>query len=210
MIRQVLALQFICGQCHLYRIPTVCEVVVNTFITTFPPALHAQDFVNHKSFFLVMMHGIINHLRHFTLVNSRCLVKVHGAKIFRNFGLPKLIEFGSLSDGVSTIKLKGITMLTVLIGHTYYPVQLCLMKLFTGHLDTCKELFNYCFSSCCMAVECAFGHASESGSCHFPLKALYLCISLYLNKKNCLLLHKKSRLHCPCLPYSSNENNTFT
>lgn len=46
-----------------------------------------------------------------------------------------------------------------------YPGLPWLMKLYTGHLDSTKEQFNYQLSRCSMTVECAFGHLKGRWHC---------------------------------------------
>ncbi|KAG6926089.1 hypothetical protein G0U57_012817, partial [Chelydra serpentina] len=107
--------------------------------------------------FSMVLQALVDHKGCFTNINMGWPGKVHDARAFRNSGLFKRLQEGIYFPD-QKITVGDVEMPIVILGEPAYPLMPWLMKLYTGILDSSKELFNYRLSKCRMVIECAFGH----------------------------------------------------
>lgn len=63
------------------------------------------------------------------------------------------------------MNISGVDITLATLRDLAHPLLPQLVKLFTGCLETRKELFNYCLGSCKGVVESTSGHLKGSWSC---------------------------------------------
>ncbi|CAM4388262.1 unnamed protein product [Lepidochelys olivacea] len=134
--------------------PNCGGAVDGTHIPILAPDHQGSQCVNRKGYFSMVLQALVDHKGRFTNINVGWPGKVHDARIFRNSGLFKRLQEGIYFPD-QKITVGDVEMPIVILGDPAYPLMPWLMKLYTGSLDSSKELFNY---KCRMVVECAFGH----------------------------------------------------
>ncbi|CAM5076155.1 unnamed protein product [Natator depressus] len=116
----------------------------------------ANQYINRKGYFSMVLQALVNHKGHFTDINVGWPGKVHDARIFWNSRLFKQLQEGTYFPD-QKITVGDVEMPIVIFGDPAYPLLPWLMKPYTGSLDSSMEQFNYRLSKCRIVVECAFG-----------------------------------------------------
>nr|XP_048715879.1 uncharacterized protein LOC125640857 [Caretta caretta] len=137
--------------------PNCGGLIDGTHIPILAPDHLANQYINHKGYFSMVLQALVDHKRRFTNINVGWLGKVHDACIFRNSGLFEQLQEGTYFPDQKITVGDVVEMPIVILGDPTYPLLPWLMKPYTGSLDSSRELFNYRLSKCRMVVECAFG-----------------------------------------------------
>ncbi|GAB6032737.1 hypothetical protein CHUAL_014043 [Chamberlinius hualienensis] len=128
--------------CH---IPVIC-----------PDSAKDIDYFNRKSFYSVILQGIVDHSGSFWNVNVGWPGSVHDEREFTTSAIYKQVSKGFLPQ--SEVKLRNIYIPYYLIGDGAYPLLEWVMKPFAGpNLSEKEQYFNNCLSIPRITVEHAFG-----------------------------------------------------
>ncbi|XP_065440253.1 uncharacterized protein LOC135981485 [Chrysemys picta bellii] len=145
--------------------PNCGGAIDGTHIPVLAPDHLANQYINRKGYFSMVLQALVDHKECFTDINVGWPGKVHDAGIFRNSGLFEQLKEGAYFPD-QKITVGDVDMSIVILGDPAYRLLPWLMKPYTGSLDSSKEQFNYRLSKCRMVVECAFG----------CLKAFWRCL----------------------------------
>ncbi|KYO41318.1 putative nuclease HARBI1 [Alligator mississippiensis] len=117
-----------------------------------------RSFTNRKGFASVILQAVVDHRSWFTNFFTRWAGSVHDMHMFRNSPLPGLVEKEHYTPRVHKTVIAGVGIPPVILKDAAYPLKSWLMKPYGGNVtDPQKLVFNYCLSSCRMAIGCAFG-----------------------------------------------------
>ncbi|CAM5144384.1 unnamed protein product [Eretmochelys imbricata] len=144
--------------------PNCSGAIHGTHIPNLAPDRLANQYVNCKGYFSMVLQALVDHKRRFTDINMGWLGKVHDAQIFRNSRLFRQLQEVTYFPE-QKITIGDVEMPIVILGDPAYPLLPWLMKPYTGTLDSGKEQFNYRLSKCRMVVECAFGRLKVRWCC---------------------------------------------
>ncbi|CAM4581419.1 unnamed protein product [Caretta caretta] len=134
-----------------------CGAIDGTHIPILAPDHLANQYVNRKGYFSMVLQTLVDHKGRFTNINMGWPGKVHDARNFKNSRLYEQLQKGTYFPD-QKITVGDVEMPVVILGVPAYPLLPWLMKPYTGSLDGSKEQFNYRLSKCRMVVERAFGH----------------------------------------------------
>ncbi|CAM5126002.1 unnamed protein product [Eretmochelys imbricata] len=144
--------------------PNCGGAIDGTHIPILAPDHLANQYVNRKGYFSVVLQALVDHKGRFTDTNVGRLGKVHDAHIFRNSGLFEQLQEGTYFPD-QKITVGDVEMPIVILGNPGYPLLPWLMKPYTGSLDSSKEPFNYRLCKCRMVVKYAFGRLKACWRC---------------------------------------------
>nr|XP_048696687.1 uncharacterized protein LOC125632479 [Caretta caretta]XP_048696688.1 uncharacterized protein LOC125632479 [Caretta caretta] len=144
--------------------PNCGGVIDGMHIPILAPDHLANQYVNHKGYFSMMLQALVDHKERFTDINVGWPGNVHDARIFRNSGLFEQLQEGTYFPD-QKITIGDVEMPIVILGDPAYPLLPWLMKLYTGSLDSSKEQFNYELRKCRMVIECTFGRLKACWRC---------------------------------------------
>ncbi|CAM4684816.1 unnamed protein product [Lepidochelys kempii] len=139
-------------------------VIDGTHISILAPDHLANQYVNRKGYFSMVLQALVDHKGRFTDINVGWPGKVRDTRIFRKSGLFKQLQEGTYFPD-QKITIGNVEMPMVILGDPAYPLLPWLIKPYTGSLDSRKEQFNYRLSKCRMVVECAFGRLKARWHC---------------------------------------------
>nr|XP_048696075.1 neuropilin and tolloid-like protein 1 isoform X2 [Caretta caretta] len=135
--------------------PNCGGAIDGTHIPILAPAHLASEYVNQKGYFSMVLQVLVDHLGSFIDINAGWPGKVHDICIFRNTGLFRKLQAGTLFPD-QEITIGEVEMPFVILGDPAYPLMPWLMKPYTGSLDSSKEWFNNRLRRCRKTVDCAF------------------------------------------------------
>ncbi|CAM4403783.1 unnamed protein product [Caretta caretta] len=144
--------------------PDCAGAIDGTHIPILAPEHLANQYINCKGYFSMVLQALVHHKGRFTDINVGWPGKVHDARIFRDSGLFEQLQEGTYFPD-QKITIGDVEMPVVILGDPAYPLLPWLMKPYTGSLDSSKEQFSYRLSKCRMVVECAFGRLKARWRC---------------------------------------------
>ncbi|XP_065261278.1 uncharacterized protein LOC135879283 [Emys orbicularis] len=144
--------------------PNCGEAIDGTHIPILAPDHLANQYVNRKRYFLMVLQALVDHKGRFIDINVGWPGKVHDARLFRNSGLFEQLQEGTYFPD-QKITVGDVELPIVILGDPAYPLLPWLMKPYTGSLDSSKERLNYRLSKCRMVVECVFGRLKARWRC---------------------------------------------
>ncbi|XP_060103238.1 putative nuclease HARBI1 [Heteronotia binoei] len=179
-----------------------CHVAIRA-----PPG-QANEYINRKKFYSVLLQGTVDHRGRFTDVVIGHSGKNHDAHVLRCSNLIDLMDAGVWVRGNPTITINGVHVPPVILADSAYPLRRWLMTPYGGNVGPQELRFNTVHSRCRNMVERAFGH----------LKARWRCIGTLLpvQQENinsviaaCVILHNLCEERGHAAPDESvNSNNS--
>nr|XP_025038018.1 protein ALP1-like [Pelodiscus sinensis] len=142
--------------------PNCSGALDRTHILIHAPPCQAAQYINRKGYFSIVLQALVDHLGQFTDICVGWAGQAHDAHIFQN--LYRRLQAGAFFPE-RNYAVGDVQMPTCIVANAAYPLMPQLMKPYTGHLDSSRELFNSHLNQAHFQVGCAFGHLKGRFRC---------------------------------------------
>ncbi|XP_060094422.1 uncharacterized protein LOC132571642 [Heteronotia binoei] len=129
------------------------------------PAGQADEYINRKHFFSIILQATVDHTGRFTDVVIGYSGKCHDAYVLRSSNLIDLMDAGEWVPGNPTLTIEGLQVPPLILGDAAYPIRHWLMTPYTGHLSPEQARYNIAHSRSRCVVERAFGRLKARWRC---------------------------------------------
>uniref|UniRef100_A0A672H9J5 DDE Tnp4 domain-containing protein n=1 Tax=Salarias fasciatus TaxID=181472 RepID=A0A672H9J5_SALFA len=166
-----------------WRFPQVGGCIDGTHIKIRAPSNNSADYYNRKGDYSIILQGVVDHKLRFWDINVGCPGKVHDARVY---ALSSLCKRGN----------GGVDVPVLLLGDLAYPLSTWLIKPYQeGPGVTPDQLnFNSKLSSCCMAVERAYGRLKGRFCCLLKSNETHITFISQIVSA-CCVLHNFCEVH---------------
>ena len=143
---------------NIWGFPQAVGAIDGTHIPILKPVDSPSDYYNRKSFYSIIIQGVVDFRGRFMDINVGWPGKVHDARVFANSSF-----FHRVNSGVYlpnwTREIKKVDVPLCILGDPAYPLLPWLMKPYAESvaLTNSQRIFNYRQSRARMVVENAFG-----------------------------------------------------
>ncbi|XP_075786847.1 uncharacterized protein LOC142829677 [Pelodiscus sinensis] len=138
------------------RLPQLWGAIDGTHIPIRAPEHQASRYVNRKGYFSMILQALCDHRGQFTDINVGWSGKAYDARVYRNSSVCQRLQAGTFFPD-RHIRVGDVDMPVCLVGDAAYPLQLWLMKPYTGHFNPSRQAFNARLTRAHIVVEGAFG-----------------------------------------------------